>query len=460
MKLSFEVEFSVIRLTHTSSCGILSSFLTKEGHKMILEFIVENFRSIDEEQVLSFYTKGTQGGNLGNTVVLPDTPYRILKSIGLYGSNASGKTNILRALWTLRRMVCASYRFGEDEHIRWYDPCIFDTARRDGATRFEIDLTIPMEDGLRRFLYTVAYNQTEVIEESLTTFTKNRPARLFSRKRGDTRETIALGASLRGGDRKIAFFKNQSYLSVAGRNAGAPLIMRKVYQYFRTQFTQIRLNEEDWDFSSNEDVDAARLIRFVDVGVTDVKQRIVDDAAIEVRLPPDMPIALRQRLLNRVKNRYVFTHEANRGEFGELDLREESDGTRRMFGLFPQVVDVLTRGGVFIIDEIECGMHPFMAETLVRLFNDSEANVGQAQLLFTTHNSNLMSPNLLRRDQIWFTEKKCGRTRCYSLDDFDKKMVTPTSPYVKWYLEGRFGAIPSIDFAGLVEAVIALRERR
>ena len=427
---------------------------------MILEFVVENFRSIKEEQVLSFYATGAQGGNLGNVVPLPNTTYRILKSVGLYGANASGKTNVLRALWTLRRMISASYRLGEGDRIPWYEPYAFNEKCKGAATRFEIDLTVPVEGVLRRFLYKIAYDGEEIIDESLFVFSKNRASRLFLRVKGDTRETISFGSALRGGDRKIAFFRNQAYLSVAGRNAGAPHVIRDVYRYFHTRFTQIRLYEDGLDLASGDEMRFARLIRFVDVGVSDVKRYVIDEASINMKLPSGMPTSLRQKLIERVRNRYVFVHNEHSGESGELDLTDESDGTQRMFGLFPKVVETLVNGGVFIIDEIESGMHPFMAETLVRLFNDAEVNNGQAQLLFTTHNSNLMSPSLLRRDQIWFAEKSGGDSHYYSLDDFDKKVVTPTSPYVKWYLEGRFGAIPSIDFAGLAGAVVELRKER
>lgn len=425
---------------------------------MILEFIVENFRSIDAEQVLRFYTKGGQGGLLGNAVILTGTPYRMLKSIGLYGANASGKTNVLRALWTLRKLVSISYRFGEGDRIKLFDPCVFGRNRKNEPTRFEIELTLPINGENRRFLYKIAYNAHEIVEESLESYTHNRAATLFLRKEGDTRDSISFGATLRGGARKIAFFKNQAYLSVAGRNAGAPLVLRSVYQYFRTRMLQIRLNEDSMMPLSEMEIEASRLIRFVDVGVVDVVKRPVDISMMHVDFPSDLPDAVRDRILAQFKNKYVFTHDTASDERAELDLDEESDGTRRLFGMFPQVVDVLINGGVFIIDEIECGMHPFMAETIVRLFNDAEVNVGQAQLIYTTHNSNLLSPNLLRRDQIWFTEKREGRTKCYSLDDFDKKTVTPMSPYVKWYLEGRFGAIPSIDFAGLVRAIVAMKE--
>jgi AAA15 family ATPase/GTPase len=92
-----------------------------------------------------------------------------------------------------------------------------------------------------------------------------------------------------------------------------------------------------------------------------------------------------------------------------------------------------------------------MAELIIKLFNDPRVNKHNAQLIFSTHNINLMTPELLRRDQIWFTEKQQGATKFYSLDDFDKKKVKPQSPFNQWYAEGRFGAIPNINYQGIVE---------
>jgi AAA15 family ATPase/GTPase len=206
-------------------------------------------------------------------------------------------------------------------------------------------------------------------------------------------------------------------------------------------------------------VEAQQLIRFVDLGITGMTVRKTDMDASSVPFPKDMPSLLRKQLLERMSTRYYFTHVTKQGISGDIELSDESDGTQRLFQLLPNIVETLVQGGVYIIDEIESGMHPFMAEAIVKLFNDSSINHGQAQLLFSTHNSNLLSPNLMRRDQIWFVEKIDGCSRFYSLDDFDKKTVTASSPFAKWYLEGRFGAIPAIDYAGLVGAIKTIQAK-
>ena len=103
-----------------------------------------------------------------------------------------------------------------------------------------------------------------------------------------------------------------------------------------------------------------------------------------------------------------------------------------------------------IMDELDNSMHPFMAELIIKLFNDTRVNKKNAQLIFSTHNINLMSSEYFRRDQIWFTEKNNGVTTLYSLNDFDKNKVKPQSPFNQWYAEGRFGAVPAINYEGLV----------
>ena len=426
---------------------------------MILEIAIRNFRSIGAEQVLSFCTVDARGGNLGNVAALPGTAYFVSKSVGLYGANGSGKTNALRALWTVRKLICSSYMLGEEENISLYDPCIFYKEPDGAGCRFEIEFSVPKDGTETRFLYKIEFDAREIIFESLSSFAKGREAVLFTRRQGDDKDSMSFGASMRGGDRKIAFFRNQAYLSVAGRNPAAPAFVRSIYRYFRYEMTQVRLNEQRHMLYNPRFVESQQLVRFVDLGITGMTVRKADVKEESVSFPKDMPMALREQLLDRISRRYYFTHVAAEGLSGDIELEEESDGTQRLFQLLPNIVETLVRGGVYIIDEIESGMHPFMAEAIVKLFNDSGLNHGQAQLIFSTHNSNLLSPNLMRRDQIWFAEKIEGCSKFYSLDDFDKKTVTPSSPFAKWYLEGRFGAVPAIDYAGLVDAIKAIQAK-
>ena len=429
---------------------------------MILEIVISNFRSIRDEQVLGFSATDSRGGNLGNLAALSGTSYWGLKSIGLYGANGSGKTNALRAIWTVRKLISSSYRLGENEDIPWYDPCVFCKRNEtDGVgCRFEIEFVVPIEGVGIRFLYKIEFDASEILFESLSSFAKGREAVLFTRTSGDNKIDISFGASMRGGERKVALFKNQAYLSVAGRNPAAPAFIRSVYRYFAYGMTQIRLNERGHMLYNPRYVESQKLVRFVDLGITDmtVRKTNMDDSSVS--FPADMPMVLREQFLDRIRNRYYFTHTTENGMVGEIELSEESDGTQRLFQLLPNIVETFVRGGVYIIDEIESGMHPFMSEAIVKLFNDSSINQGQAQLIFSSHNTNLLSSNIMRRDQIWFAEKVDGVSQFYSLDDFDKKTVTASGPFAKWYLEGRFGAVPGIDYASLSSAIKDILQRR
>lgn len=425
---------------------------------MILEFSVANFRSIDEEQTFSLYMTGSQGGQLSNTVPIEGTPYRMLKAVGIYGANASGKSNLLWALFALKGMIRHSHHFHESEKIRFYEPCSFNAVEKKKDTRFEIEFTFPVDGRERRFVYAIAFTDECVTYERLSAYFTNRESLLFERTRGMGKDELAFGAAYKGGTRSLAYFSNQAYLSVAGQHPAAPALIRQIAAYFTRRIMDVKCEYEFRKAIDKSDERAWNLVSYIDVGVESAQLEERNVNAEDLNLPSDYPQRIKEDILNRARKRIVLKHNDNRGESIKLDLDDESEGTQKMVRLLPQVVDVIIGGGVLVVDELDRSMHPFMAEMLVKLFNDPDLNVGQAQLVFTTHNANLLSPDLLRRDQIWFAEKTTGRSVYYSLDSFDKKIVTPSSPYVKWYLEGRFGAIPSIDYAAIVSSLVGWRK--
>jgi AAA15 family ATPase/GTPase len=194
----------------------------------------------------------------------------------------------------------------------------------------------------------------------------------------------------------------------------------------------------------------AALLSLVDTGISkiSVQERTDTDS---IKIPADFPDDIKLRILKDRKYKPLFLHLTDTGSGELFEEEKESDGTRKLFHLAPLIIETLSKGGVLIMDELDNSMHPFMAELIIKLFNDKRINKSNAQLIFSTHNINLMSSELLRRDQIWFTEKQDGMTKFYSLDDFDKKKVKPQSPFNQWYAEGRFGAVPAINYQGIVE---------
>jgi len=418
---------------------------------MIIDFTVSNFRSIRDEQTFSLYAENP-GSHLLDNISYPVGPkIGVLKSAGVYGANASGKSNILLAFEALQYLIRASGQFQDGSPIKCYEPFRLSEKTKSAPVRFEIEFCTP--DGVR-YIYKIAFNRTRIVEEHLSFYPSAKAALIFDRTETDTWETIKFGDRFAGGKKRISFFDTNAYLSKAGDSADAPELIRNVYNYFRRHVLRLGLNEEihfdSWIDNQSVFSRVSALLTFVDAGVSGVLVKENEVDLKSVKLPDGMPAHMKNSILRDMKRSFLFAHLAEGNSTELFDLRLESSGTQRLFRLAPLIVDSLDNGGVLIVDELDHSMHPFMAELIIKLFNDPEVNRGNAQLVFSTHNINLMAPEHFRRDQIWLTEKTNGATRLFSLEDFDKKKVKPESPFNRWYAEGRFGAVPKIDYRSIV----------
>lgn len=143
--------------------------------------------------------------------------------------------------------------------------------------------------------------------------------------------------------------------------------------------------------------------------------------------------------------RVYAIHKTKSGNTNRLSFSEESSGTKKMFSLYQTLLDVLEQGGIFFADELDIKLHPLLMRNILLTFTDKEKNKNNAQLIFTTHNTIYMDMDLLRRDEIWFVEKKLGVSSLYSLDDITNEKgekVRKDSNYEKHYLLGNYGAVP------------------
>ena len=423
---------------------------------MIVDFTVTNFRSIQDEQIFSLYVE-TAGTHLPENVSYPaGDKIGVLKSAGIYGANASGKSNLLMAFRALQYIVVNSGDLKEGNAVA-YEPYLLSESNQVAPTRFEIEFFVTPENKHSkslRYRYVVAFTAQKIVEESLFFYPTTQRAMIFNRTIDDTWETIRFGSLYKGGKKRLPFFENNSYLSKAGNSADAPQMIREVYNYLRSFIVYLGVNQIEETLGWFREIELTRkvigLLRFVDTGICGI--RIEEKTNFDdIYIPDDIPSEIKKFILTQEKYKILFLHKTETGENQFLGEEKESDGTRKLFRLAPLLIRTLSEGKVLIMDELESSMHPFMAELIIKLFNDPRVNKNNAQLIFSTHNINLMTPELLRRDQIWFTEKQQGATKFYSLDDFDKKKVKPQSPFNQWYAEGRFGAIPTIDYQGIVE---------
>ncbi len=416
---------------------------------MIIDFTITNFRSIKDPQVFSLYAE-TPGTHLLDNIAYPaGEKIGVLKCAGLYGANASGKSNVLKALSALCSLIDNSGELKEHDPIPEYDPFLLSEETKIAPVQFEIEVVI---SGVR-YAYKIAFTQQEIIEESLVFYPSTQPAVIFERKPGATWKEIKFGSLYKGGARRIPLFANNAYLSKAGNNAETPEMLRRVYNYFRIDLRKLGLNEMPLTINWHDGLinTVASILSCVDTGIASIEiKEISEEELASFKFPDGIPEPVKKEILRSINSQFMFAHQTDAGKSVLFRERQESDGTRRLFSLAPVLIDKLEEGGVLILDELDHSMHPFMAELIIKLFNDPRVNKNNAQLIFTTHNIHLMTAELLRRDQIWFTEKHQGATRCYSLDEFDKSKVKSTSPFNQWYAEGRFGAVPSIDYENIV----------
>ncbi|MDO6487886.1 ATP-binding protein [Colwellia sp. 6_MG-2023] len=412
---------------------------------MIIDFTIQNFRSIKKEQTFSFYAQKSLNHHTDNIAYPDGGKIGVLRTSGIYGANASGKSNMLLAFEALRFMICRSGELKEGDIIEPHEPFRLSKETINAPTVFEIEF-FTIENV--RFIYKIEYNSTEIIFESLDFYPSIKKANIFTRYGGLSWKDVKFGSSFKGGKKQFAFFSNNSYLSKAGNSADAPDIIRTVYNFFRKNLLHL---EPDENFHDNEwKNDAvlinkmAKILTKVDTGITGIELK--ENSQVKgLDFPSGIPESLKKRIISDLKLQPWFNHKTEDGDVELFSENMESSGTRKLFNMLPLLMKTFEKGSVLILDEIDQSYHSHLAELIIKLFNNPLINRNNAQLIFSTHNLNLMSPQIFRRDQIWFAEKLKGATTFYSLDQYDKDIVKSNSPFGKWYEEGRFGAIPNID---------------
>lgn len=417
---------------------------------MVVDFTVSNFRSIKAAQTLSFYAE-RKTEHLADNIHYPaEAKIGVLTSAGIYGANASGKSNFLLALKALSELVSESGDLKDGESIDAYEPYRLSQQTKDAPTSFELEFVLNGE----RYLYKVSFDKTRIHYEYLGFYpqgkTRSVIAKLFERNDADSWKHIAFGSLFTGGTKRYPLFANNLYLSKAGNSADSPQRIRDVYQYLRSAlvFKDVRRLRADPKWKNNGDIvkTISALLSVVDVGINAMVIRKQDNSDFLNNLPTDLPEPIKAKILEDVNNLPFFEHVNESGDSEYFEESIESTGTQYLVHTLPLLIGVLKQGKILIWDEIESSLHPHIAELIIKLFNDPSVNVNHAQLVFTTHNMALMSQHTMRKDQLWLTEKHQGVTSISSLEDFSEDSLKSNSPFAKWYDEGRLGGIPALDY--------------
>lgn len=425
---------------------------------MIIDFTVENFKSIKEEQTFSMLASNSKDEHPDNmSQCEKEKNFTLLKTGVIFGANASGKSNLIMAVETFRNFVVDSTDLKLDQDIPYYEPYQLDENNRTSPTMFEIEL---IGNDKVRYKYKVLFDKEEIQSEYLVFYPNKQEARLFLRERG---KAIKFGAQFKGRKKSLEseLLPNNLFLSKAANSNHEQL--KAIYLYFKNNlrfhtgreskryislFSTSRLRgKHSEDFKK-------KLINFLaaaDIGIHSVELEINYDApgerdtytdrvAESVNRPADSESFYRPVFYHKI---YDGSEETGMTTF---NLEEESAGTFKMYELAGEIIEVLEGGYTIFVDELDNSMHPHISEYIFRLFNDSDTNPNNAQLIAATHDATLLNPEIFRRDQIWFTQKNSfGATEIFSLDEFNRNEVRKNTPFEKWYLDGRFGALPLID---------------
>lgn len=413
---------------------------------MLIEFRVSNFRSVLHEQTLSL-VKAEGDQLLSNTVeVNGANKLQLLKSSVLYGANASGKSNFLKALAYMRQVVVTSSQRGNALPIT---PFKLNNISVESPSEFEASFIVNNV----RYQYGFSATDEQVIDEWLFAYPKGRAQKWFERvwDSEEKKHVYSFSSNLAG--KKLVWQdstrSNALFLSTAVQLNSEQL--KPVFDWFKNTLHFVGIDGCTPQFSAQSCLDGNQekilgLLKTADFHIDDLQIKPEDLSSI---LPDQMPNELKELLIKEMKGSPILDirtiHRNNLGEKIAFDFKEESDGTQRFFSLSGPLFDVLLNGRVLIVDELDSSLHPELVKFLVNIFHDKAWNVNNAQLIFSTHDTSILNGEVFRRDQIWFCQKDREEqfTKLYSLSDF--KPLKGEENLEAFYLSGKFGALPFID---------------
>lgn len=417
---------------------------------MLVEFRVENFRSLRKEQVLSLVASRDRA--LADTHVVPTglkAVPNLLRSAAVYGANASGKSNLIKALQYMRGVVAESATAIQPGQTFAVQPFRLDAQSANEPTSFEVTILL---EGIR-YQYGFSITSQRITSEHLLVYKAFKPQRWFERRFDAQigKDVYEFGPGLKGKKNtwEGATRPNSLFLSMAVQLNSEDL--RPVFDWFVNRL--VIFNEQS-QLSPQMTIQRLRhsegrkqicdFLAAADISIADIEvvTRKVPGQSVHFDL-----LAGKTEVRAEEVEEYQlrFSHVTEQGK-AIFDLMDESNGTRNLLFLSGPVLDILEKGLVLVIDELDTSLHTLLVRELVWLFHRPEVNIGSAQLIFTTHDTSLLdAQDLFRRDQIWFVEKdQYQASALVSLSDFSPRK---SEALERGYLMGRYGGIPFLDEA-------------
>ena len=412
---------------------------------MLIELRVANFRSLRDEQALSLVADKDATLAESHTLEAAGSDGRLVRSAVLYGANASGKSNLVFALATLRELVLRGGQLSAEQFAEFHTPFALDAATTQAPTEIELTLLL----GGVRHQYGIAFDRQRIVGEWLYVYETSRPQRWFVRRHDATsdqevwepfsthlkgprdtwrratapRATFLATAAQLNSEQLLplkAWFESGLHIVAAGGAPDvAPTLLRLADPAFKTE--------------------VLGLLREADIQVADIQVQMRKEHIVQLAAAPGMPGAQVSVGVADVPHA-TFLHRARSGTLVAFDERFESLGTQRLIAFAGPILQAIARRSLLVIDEFDASLHPMLVRQLLALLHDPLQAQPGAQLLMTTHDTSLMDPALLRRDQIWFAEKgEDQATELVPLTDFSPRRH---ESFERSYLLGRYGALP------------------
>lgn len=409
---------------------------------MLLQFNFENYKSFRDSTSLDM-TAVKISEHTDRVVSIAGE--KVLPCAAIFGANASGKSNVLDALAFMMRYVIESYAYGDEmealktnRQVVKAKPFLFDEKSKAEPSSFEVFFAVGEKQGNKVYNYGFVLDEEEVLEEWLNVKAKTSKdsRQLFYRDRESVEGKVELKKL------KNALSKEALLLSVGAK------LQNEDCKRVRDFFYQIEILRDE------DGVQQALQNRFI-------PQNLYSNVSFQKNLLSflqsfepsikNLDFHSKRNPAGDVEKLEVFTghQDVVDGTVQKLPLEEESDGTLKMFALYPALAQVLEKGGVLCVDELNSRLHPLLLRTILLLFLNPESNPKHAQLIFTTHDAWQLSTQLLRRDEVWFCEKdRTGVSSLYSLADFideEGQKIRKDESLEKNYLLGKYGAIPRLQ---------------
>lgn len=411
---------------------------------MLLEFRLKNFRSFRDEAVLSMVASSDKTLLAQNTVAtgIPGVP-RLARSAAIYGPNASGKTNLLRGLLMMRGMVVESAVIPPNQPFN-IQPFRLSNEASQFPCMFETTIAI---DGVR-YQYGFEATPTRILSEWLLVYQSPKPQVWFDRRYDEAtdRDEFKFGTGLKGNKRiwqeatrpnvlflSMAVQLNSEYLKPLYRWFAEDLVVYLDGAHIPEAFSTQKLEDPAWEERIRTFLASA------DIAISNIHVHKMDGFMTTINFDGATGNVSEPRTERNEILRPRFTHVAG-NDAAIMDFEDESQGTQKLFALAGPLFDIIQRGKVLVVDELDRSLHALLVRHFIQVFNDPEINKAGAQLVFSTHDTSQLDAGILRRDQVWIVEKASDQSSSLiPLLDFSPRKGEALE---RGYLKGRYGGVP------------------